>query len=227
MKILQDLRSGLRKMGAGFDLWVVKKSCVGRFDDVAICDLLATDFPKSAFLGPTVKAMELIKEFDPRRYRRVCRQIRYIVNRPLISAGNYEREKRICNVDYNKHFAAESPEWRLRVYACLIVHEATHGLLMEKGVDYNNKTWQRVEKLCSLEEYRFAKRVDEWWADEYQSPKRFDPARWKLYRGPHEERQGAWLERLREYRRELFKRNRDSWWKRRHERLKRKGRRLF
>jgi len=209
------------------DIWVVRNSCVGHVDDVGICDLTAIDFPKSAFLRPTVEAMELIRKFDPRRYCRVCRQIRYIVNRPLLSAGNYEREGRICNVDYNKRFATEPPEWRLRSYACLIVHEATHGLLRERGVGYDEKTWERVEELCSLEEYRFARRVDEWWADEYLSPKRFDPARWKLYRSSYRVQQSAWRERLREYRRELFKRKREGFWKRRFEYLKKKNRRLF
>ena len=226
MRLLRSLRRALRRPFVGVYLWAIQPKCIGRIDGVAVCDLVASDLPNSTFLRPTMKAMELIQKFDPRRYSRVCRQIRYIVNRPLISAGNYERDGRICNVDYNKHYASEQPEWRLRSYACLIVHEATHGLLMEKGVNYDNKTWQRVEELCSLEEYRFARKVDEWWADEYRSPKRFDPSWWKTHRS-RGERRGAWLKRLAAQREELRKKKRERERERRLQRLRRQGKRLF
>ncbi|MEI9997906.1 MAG: hypothetical protein WDO13_01405 [Verrucomicrobiota bacterium] len=112
------------------------------------------------------------------------------------------------------------------MYASLLVHEATHGLLKEKRIPYDDENWQRVEELCSLEEYRFLRRVDEWWADEYCSPKRFNPELWRPYREPVAHR-AAWRKRFEEWRQERLKKKRERERKRRHELLRKKGQRLF
>jgi hypothetical protein len=227
MRILTHLRRGLRRAAKARVLRAIREKLVGQIDGVEICDLVSTDLQKSDFLRPTIKAMALIKKFDPIRYRRVCQRIQYIVNRPLISAGNYVRDWRICNVDYNKHYASGQPEWKLRAYACLLVHEATHGLLEDRGIEYNKATRARIEELCCLEEYRFAKRVDEWWADEYRSPKRFDATMWRVPWGSLAERRRARLRRIEEQREEVAKRMRQKDRERRYELLKKQGKRLF
>jgi hypothetical protein len=179
-----------------FHFGMVKKSCLDRVDGVAICNMSIEQDHQDGFLNLTRDAMALIKSLDPRRYRRVCRQFDYVVNVPLISGGDYEHKGKICNVDYAKFLAVPHPPWRTRSYACLLIHEATHGVLAEKGILYDNKNWQRIERLCHLEEYRFALHFEPGFADDFIGP--FDPERWKLYWGPRQDRLIASWNRLRE-----------------------------
>ena len=218
---------GLNRIFKVFDARFVQIGKVGEVDGVTICDPCAPDLEKSSFLKHTSDALSLIRKFDPKRYRRVCQYVRIIVNRPLISGGNFERVGKICNVDYDKYYATGPREWRERFYACLIIHEATHGMLDAKGIAYSKKNWERTERLCSLEEYRFIRRVDEWWADEYRSPKRFDPAFWRRYRESQGWRQKAWRERFKEWRHERYKAKREKDREERYEKLRKQGRRLF
>ena len=210
-----------------FDSRLVQVGKVGEVDGITICDPCAPDLEKSSFFKHTGEALSLIRKFDPKRHRRVCRYLRYIVNRPLISGGNFERVGKICSVDYDKHYAAGPRQWRERAYACLIIHEATHGMLDAKGIAYSKKNWEQTERLCKLEEYRFIRRVDEWWADEHLSPKRFNPAYWRRYRESKSWRQKAWRERFEEWRQERLKRKREKEREKRYELLRKKGRRLF
>ncbi len=147
----------------------------------------AKELSKSTFLQSTRDALELVSDFDPKRYSRIRRQFRYIVNFPLINLAECDHASRSCNVDYTKHLETENPDWNLRIYACLLVHEATHGFLLGKGIPYTRKNWQRVEKLCRLEEFRFAQAVDPVWAAEHVLP--FDPKAWKVHWGS---RRGRW-----------------------------------
>lgn len=175
MKIPKFLRRGTGKIIKILERIALRFSCVGKVDGIVIYDLATPDVSNSTFLRPTTDALKLIREVDPRRYRRVVRHIKRIVNRPLISLGTFERESSACNVDYNKQFTKSTP-WNSYRFACLLVHEATHGCLIAKGLPYNDKTWEHIERLCSLEEYRFIRRFDGGWADIYRNPKNLIPS---------------------------------------------------
>jgi tetratricopeptide (TPR) repeat protein len=161
--------------------WIgLKISCLARIDGVAICDATPGQPFKDAFLELTNKAMALIKSLDSRRYHRVCRYLRYIANTPLLSRGQYGRRLKICCVDYAKHFNAGHRQKNLRDFAGLLIHEATHGLLFEKSIPYDEETWERVERLCHLEAYRFALHFEPGYAD--LCPGSYNPAWHKQFR---------------------------------------------
>jgi hypothetical protein len=196
MGLFKRLRSRLKKVGDAIEMWWVKRNCVGHIEGIVICDPAAKNLSQSTFLKSTREAMELIHTVDPRRYARICHQFRYIVNAPLISRGSYRRALKRCNVDYTKNFTTANPKRNLRRYACLLIHEATHGLLFEKGIPYNKENWQRIEKLCREEEYRFARRIEPVWAEKYVRP--FNPEGWKLFYGSRQARLAATWRRIRE-----------------------------
>ena len=56
------LQTGFWKVLGVIDFWMVERSRVGEVDGVAICDMVALDFPNSDFLKPTVETLELIRE---------------------------------------------------------------------------------------------------------------------------------------------------------------------
>ena len=169
--------------------WMLSHAKVGQVDGVTVIDMQTEKLSQSTFLQATRDALELIRNFDPRRHARICRQFRYIVNMALINVGECDHEARTCNVDYTKYLTTENPEWNLRAYACLLVHEATHGLLLGKGIGYTRKNWQRIERLCRLEEFRFAQTLDPVWAAEHVLP--FDPKAWRVHWGSRRGRLAA------------------------------------
>jgi tetratricopeptide (TPR) repeat protein len=114
--------------------------------------------------------MALTKSLDARRYRRVCRYLHYIANTALISRGQYGRTLKICRVDYSRHFKSPYPQRNVREYAGVLIHEATHGLLCEKGIPYDKEIRERVEQLCHLESYRFAMHFEPGYADLFPGP---------------------------------------------------------
>jgi tetratricopeptide (TPR) repeat protein len=148
----------------------LKVSYVDRIDGVIICDLTPAQPSKDAFLLLTRQAMALIKSLDARRYRRVCRYLHYIANTALLSRGQYGRALKICRVDYDKNFNSKQAQTNVREYAGTLIHEATHGLLYDKGIPYEKETRERVERLCHLETYRFALRFEPGYADLFHGP---------------------------------------------------------
>jgi tetratricopeptide (TPR) repeat protein len=187
---IQELTvTGVWKLFSKFELWLIKKSCLGNIEGIAVCDNSMVQQNRDNFLNLTRQAMALVQSTDSRRYRRVCRRIEFIVNMELISGGNFARKLKICRVDYSRLTSAD-PLWNLRQYAQLLVHEATHGLLFEKGIPYDKKTRERVERLCRLEEYRFARRIEPGWADIGVQP--FNPEWYEMYWDDKARRVAEW-----------------------------------
>ena len=114
-----------------------------------------------------------------------------------ISRGQYGRTLRVCRVDYARNFnSIQYPQRNVREYAEALIHEATHGLLFEKGIPYDEKNWERIERLCHLESYRFALHFEPGYADLFPGP--YDPKghRWQ-WESSFQTRLAAWLKRFR------------------------------
>lgn len=200
MNLLSRVRYALwfvvKKIELQLTPWLLRKSCMGHIDGVAICDIRIVQDSPDRFLKTTRTAMALIKEIDPRRYRRICRQFDYIVNRELVEAGNFEQELKICNIDDSKFLQLSDPTRQIRSYAIILIHEATHGVIARKGILYDKDRQLRIERLCHMEGYRFARRFEPGFADAFAGP--FNPDIWKLAWGPKQHRTAASWKRLRE-----------------------------
>jgi hypothetical protein len=133
---------------------------------------------KQAFLAATQEAMAFIKRHDVRRYRRVCRQFEMIVNALITTPAIYDSTRK-CRIDYAKYFTSPDSNWNLRYYACVLVHEATHGVVSKRGILYDKEHRERIERLCSREEQRFIQRADPQWAEAHFLP--FDAKKWEPY----------------------------------------------
>lgn len=135
------------------------------FHGIAILDMHPATKSTDFFLEQTKKALQLISETDPRRFKIVTSQIRIIINDHLPSfSAFYHRRGRICDVDLSKLPFESRPEWSVKEYACTIIHEATHGRLFQQMIPYTKKTRSRIEKICVDESRRFA---GKWEADSF------------------------------------------------------------
>ncbi len=115
------------------------------------------------FLENTVAALRLIQSADPRRFRRVQREIALVEDTPLLASASYRRLTKYCAVDYARYDAdklRQHSEWYAWVYATVLVHEATHGAVYSRHIQYTPRLRERIERLCCAEARRFATRAD-------------------------------------------------------------------
>ena len=134
------------------------------------------------FVAIAEKALLLIGSAHPRGYRRIKRELRYIANIPILSLGMYDPPVRACKIDFElfkRYVINQNDSWTVAYFACILIHEATHGHLHSRGVPYDVNTRIRVERLCVREEERFAARLR---SDAYDSRtlvQPFDESHWE------------------------------------------------
>ncbi len=116
---------------------------------------------KESFVSTTVAALDLIQATDRLRFARVQREIRFIIQTIVASPAQYRRLSRTCSVDLRHFPFYEFPDFSLKAYACVLVHEATHGYLHSKGVPHIVRLRPRIEKICTIEAIRFAKKFQD------------------------------------------------------------------
>ena len=129
------------------------------FDGIIIAEVGPNSISTKHFIGQTVGALQLIRDADAKRFRRVKREIRYILNAPLLSLAQYERVCRTCRVDFSRFDFDIDESTALVEYASTLVHEATHGYLHSRYVIRRRSDGDRIERLCIMEEMRFARRL--------------------------------------------------------------------
>jgi hypothetical protein len=105
-------------------------------------------------LGQIVSALELLQRTDPHRFRRVQRFIKQIVLFRWRYRGRYCIVGQICGIR-PVHHASLSEEPVIHLYASVLIHEATHGLLEGLRFPYSKKNKKRIERICLAEQTRF------------------------------------------------------------------------
>ena len=129
---------------------------VARFDGI----ILADTQDSSLFRRNVLSALQLIKDLDSRRFRRLQRNITWIVNCPLPhGGGQYHYPTRTCRLDIEKATPELDPEYAAAAIASTLIHEATHGALRARGIGYSAQLRSRVERCCVKEQNRFIARL--------------------------------------------------------------------
>lgn len=143
-----------------FSLLLSRLTGLGSYGGITICSFTLSQVSGREFLGRTIDALQLVERTDPRRFRRIQRQIRFIVHAELDSGACYRRFGRSCDVDFTRYDFVKDHDWYLYCYASTLVHEATHGAVYSGFVSYTKRNRLRIEKLCHTEERRFLKNLD-------------------------------------------------------------------
>lgn len=158
----------------------LQRSCeVARFDGIILAD--AQD--STLFRSAVPAALQLIKDLDSRRYRRLQRHIKWIVNCPLpYGGGQYHYPTRTCRLDFEKTAYEADPEYITAATASTLVHEATHGVLRARAIGYSRQLRSRVERCCVREQNRFLARLSSSHPDIAQFLHReFSESHWHRY----------------------------------------------
>jgi len=156
---------------------------IGCVDGIHLAHLRWRDDSRECFRSTIEASLGLIRERDPRRYARVKRHVRWIVNRVANTMGaEYRWGIRACSLEL-QDLREVSQDVHVAFHACLIVHEATHGVLESCGIAYDEKIRIRIERLCVLEQNRFAAKLS-----------RFDPERYpvRLLHSEFDDRYWRW-----------------------------------
>lgn len=132
-----------------------------RFGSFEIYDITLQTRNTDVFFEFTKKALILIQKLDSRRYQRIEKQIRRIINIHLLAFAEYRAIDKSCNVDFRRYAECNDPELGLRAYACTLVHEATHGVLESRCIPYTRRTKPLIECICIKESLRFARKFED------------------------------------------------------------------
>ena len=125
---------------------------VARFEGVIISD------PRDnlSFQQTILAALRLVKDLDPRRFRRIQQYIKWIVNVLLPYGGaEYAYSMRTCKIDFEKSVWEPYANYAPALCARVLIHEATHGVVNAHGIRYSKQLRSRIERLCVREEQRF------------------------------------------------------------------------
>lgn len=116
--------------------------------------------PKESF-ALIVAALHLIERLDPRRFRRLQSEIRFVISLRLPSSrAKYQRIGRSCLLDLSRFWSPDSRRLSVGAVACVLVHEMTHARIESWFIPCTRRTRARIEKLCANESARFARHMD-------------------------------------------------------------------
>jgi len=102
-----------------------------------------------------VEALTLLRTSDARRYRRVVRHVRYILIGDWRKHAFYYGSTRLCGIKHLTNEASQEGAANAIYFACLLVHESTHGVIDQRRFSYTKKNQGRIEHICLAEELRF------------------------------------------------------------------------
>jgi len=174
------VRRRIHELAVKGEKWLQKQHEIGCVEGIVLVDL----YDDTPFFRETITAaIELLKQNDQRRFARLKRHIASIVQttRPFGGAG-YFHNRKMCEIDFSPKPKSEyEVQFYAAYYACVLVHESTHGVLHSRGIPYTPENRTQIEELCLAEEARFARhlRIDSRILEWLQRALQFDLARWQ------------------------------------------------
>ena len=114
------------------------------------------DIDTEVLFERTGAALAMIAASDPRRFRRLARDLRVIQVRRGFTRGAYYHDGRRCVLDNT--FVANPAFEPVEIAAC-IVHEAMHARIACMGVKRRPEQLPREERMCRRAEVAFAERA--------------------------------------------------------------------
>jgi hypothetical protein len=136
-------------------VWLYKKSIVGSFHGISLVSL---NEGVGDYVRVITRSLELIRERDPRRFARVQAQTRWLVDRPHpcgAGSGAYQHRIKATNIDFEYRPEFGDELFHAAYFARVIVHEATHGVIRDRGISTTPENRIQVERICRAEENRF------------------------------------------------------------------------
>lgn len=114
---------------------------------------------RSHFVSVVKSALSLIARYDLLRFKIVKAEIRSIVNAPAVLGASYERPLRVCAVDLRCFYDQNTPQTTEVLLASALIHEATFGHLISRGIIRTRANACRVDAFCCRQAHCFLRRL--------------------------------------------------------------------
>jgi hypothetical protein len=152
----------IRRLMSPLNAWTYRKCKVGEHDGICIADVSLRKDLRPVFAKYVNQALDLVAAKDSRRYRRIRKNLRFIVHKELARASaSYRPCEQACFIDLGNTLDRErTKKVSLFLLAGSLVHEATHAEIFRRGAADNRKNAVRMERICVAEQTRFASRVN-------------------------------------------------------------------
>jgi hypothetical protein len=140
----------------GFD-WIFREKRIGNFEGIHFSSL---NHETEAFLRVITRSLSLIRDHDPRRFRRVKEQVTTLADEPLhtgAGAAGYLHYIKAVRLDFELDEKKGDEMYHSAYFAGVIVHEATHGVIRDRSIGYTPDNREQVERICCAEENRFSR----------------------------------------------------------------------
>ena len=113
-----------------------------------------------AFVSETKGVLEFLATHDTLGLKRVQKYLGAIVNvgKSTNRFGRYWHYGRVCYIYFSNLGYDRSRQDAKKLYARILVHEATHGRIETMGIRCNLRTRKRIESICIKEELRLSRR---------------------------------------------------------------------
>ena len=134
-----------------------------RHHGIVIAEYGPKDSLDPLFVPKTKEALDLLKKIDERRFRRVQKEIKAIIKSSNRRKAAYHGPLKVCLVDFDAFRFCENPNDidKVKLYACVLLHEATHGRLERIGIPTSRRSKNKREKICVEEEIRLSRRFQD------------------------------------------------------------------
>ncbi len=140
---------------------MMRRFAVCSVEGVALVDARVKGRDES-FRKTISASLLMIRDQDPRQFARLKRCVHFVINEvnPSGAIAEYDEALLACKLEFvampdldNTLVAA--------AYACVLVHEVTHGTIAARGIDYTPATRARIEQICAAQQRRFARKLAE------------------------------------------------------------------
>lgn len=173
----------IRRAIGKFADWALNRlyagSVIATIDGVTIVSLRSDH---GDFLRVITLSFDLLRIHDPKRLGKIASSARWIVDCSLAMgarSGQFRRRHSAIEMDFEFSDEFGDDLRHAAYYAALMVHEATHGMLLARGFDYTEESRAQTERICVAEENRFLARLGGVRADLADSLRiKFDPNDW-------------------------------------------------
>ena len=156
-------------------LWLCAKiifhrGAFSRWHDVVIAQLGPRDLADAGFEECAKAALDYLAKVDRRRFARVRQYVRAVLRAPDSAryGGKLLLRIGVCMVNFLALDYGRGPIRAVKVLACTLVHEATHGHIAAHSISYQGDAELKIERICIEEEVRLSRRFDDGEAVEWE-----------------------------------------------------------
>lgn len=145
--------------------WLSRGGCQKRiYEGLELWSVHALNRNSESFFDGTTRALEIIKNTDHLRWKRLITSVNVITPISQGRLASYHHYLRMCMVHPRMLNLRSTDD--LLWYAVVLAHEGCHAYLMKKGIPWNRKTHRRVEAICLEDAIHLAQKMaperDDW-----------------------------------------------------------------